>query len=56
MKIYIQDFVASHDTCKGNKGKKVNIPGALKSLPIPTQIWIGISMDFIMGLPKARNK
>jgi hypothetical protein len=56
MKTYIQDFVASCDAFQRNKGETMKIPGALQPLPIPTQIWINISMDFIMGLPKVGNK
>jgi hypothetical protein len=56
MKIDIHDFVASCETFQRNKGEMVKIPGALQPLPIPRQIWIDISMDFIVGLPKVGTK
>jgi hypothetical protein len=56
MKEYIQDFAASCDAFQRNKGEMVKIPGSLKSFPIPTQIWINISMNFIAGHPEVGNK
>lgn len=56
MKIDICEFVASYDICQRNKGETTKTLGALQQLPIPTQIWTGIYMDFIVGIPKAGNK
>ena len=56
MKKDILTFVTKCDICQCNKGETVNTPWSLQSLPIPAFIWIDISMDFIVGLPKAGNK
>jgi hypothetical protein len=56
MKKYIHTFVVECDTCQHNKGEIVKSPGTLQPLSIPPTIWIDISMDFIVGLPKSRNK
>jgi hypothetical protein len=48
--------VVECDVCQCNKGKIVKSPGTLQPLPIPPTIWRDISMDFIAGLPKSRNK
>jgi hypothetical protein len=39
-----------------NKGETVKSLGTLQPLLIPPAIWKDISMDFITGLPKSRNK
>jgi len=49
-------MVVECDTCQCNNGEMTLLLGLLKPLPIPTQIWIHISMDLIEGLPKSRGK
>jgi hypothetical protein len=56
MKHDVRKFVVECDVCQCNKGKIVKSPGTLQPLPIPLAIWRDISMDFIIGLPKSRNK
>jgi hypothetical protein len=55
MKKDVHTFVAECDVCQCNKGETIKPPTTLESLPIPPAIWRGISMDFIIGLPKSRN-
>jgi transposase InsO family protein len=56
MKQYITDKVVACPTCQISKSEKVAYPGLLHPLPIPTQKWTDISMDFVEGLPKSRGK
>jgi hypothetical protein len=56
MKQDICNFVAECDVCQHNKGETVKSLGTLQPLLIPPTIWRDISMDFIVGLPKSRNK
>jgi hypothetical protein len=56
MKQDIRNFVTECDVCQRNKGEIVKSLGTLQSLPIPPAIWKDISMDFIISLPKSRNK
>jgi hypothetical protein len=41
--------------CQCNKGETIKSPISLQPLPITTSIWTNISIDFIVGLPKAGN-
>jgi hypothetical protein len=56
MKHDIHNFVVECDVCQCNKGETIKSPGTLQLLLIPPAIWKDISMDFITGLPKSRNK
>jgi hypothetical protein len=56
MKRDIHTFLAKCDTYQRHKGKTIKAPGTLQLLLIPPTIWMDISMDFIVGLPKSSNK
>lgn len=55
MKKKIQEFIKSCDTCQMQKYLASSPYGLLQLLPIPSQVWSDISIDFIVGLPKSRG-
>jgi hypothetical protein len=55
MKQDICTFVDECDTYQCNKGETFKSPGTLQPLSIPPTIWMDISMEFIVGLPKLGN-
>lgn len=42
--------------CQALKNENVANPGLLQPLPIPSEVWVDISIDFITGLPKSNGK
>jgi len=56
MKQDIHTFVAECDTFQCNKGETIKSPSTIQLLLTPSTIWKNISMDFIVVLPKSRNK
>lgn len=50
MKHTIRTFVQERSICQQAKSEHVKLPGLLEPLPVPTQAWAVISMDFIEGL------
>ena len=51
MKSAVRSFVASCSVCQQAKSDHSKYPGLLLPLPVPTESWQVISMDFIEGLP-----
>ncbi|KAJ4807007.1 polyprotein [Rhynchospora pubera] len=56
MKEDVHNYVQQCNVCQMTKGEHVLSPGLLQPLPIPSEAWHSISMDFITGLPKSDGK
>lgn len=52
----ISEYVAACDLCQRVKGGNQWPGGLLQPLPVPSQIWEDISLDFVEGLPKSSDK
>jgi len=52
----VQQFIRQCTTCQACKYDTSAYPGLLQPLPIPEEVWLDISMDFIEGLPKSQGK
>jgi hypothetical protein len=52
----VRDFVHSCTTCQKNKMKHLHPAGLLQPLPIPSEVWSDIAMDFIKVFPKVGGK
>jgi hypothetical protein len=52
MKQEIHTFMVECDTCHHNTGKTIKLLGIRQPLLLTPTIWMDISMDFIIGLPK----
>ncbi len=51
----VKDYMASCATCTHTKSVRHKPYGKLKQLPIPSQPWSSISMDFIEQLPASED-
>src|SRR5258707_1924087 len=51
----VKDYMASCTTCAHTKSPRHKPYGKLKQLPIPSQPWSSISMDFIEQLPASKG-
>jgi hypothetical protein len=51
----IRKFIRECEVCQRNKTKNLKPAGALQPLPIPSKVWVDISMDFIKGLPLSKG-
>lgn len=51
MKESVHRFVQQCTTCQQAKIEHTKLPGLLQPLPVPSQAWEVISMDFVEGLP-----
>jgi hypothetical protein len=47
----LRKFIRECEICQQNKYENTSPAVLLQPLPIPTQIWSDISIDFIEGLP-----
>lgn len=52
LKQAVQLFVQQCNTCQKAKHEHIKPPGLLEPLPIPTQAWEIVCLDFIEGLPQ----
>jgi hypothetical protein len=55
MKQTIKAFVAACDVCLQAKPDRAKYPGLLSPLPVPTEAWQVVTMDFIDGLPTSAH-
>lgn len=53
---YVKKVVSACKVCQASKNETVASPGLLQSFPVPGEVWLDISMDFITGLPKSGGK
>jgi len=52
----VQNFLRQCTVCQACKYDKSANPSLLQTLPIPQEVWVEISMDFVEGLHKSQGK
>ena len=53
MQSAVTAYVQSCPTCQQAKPDRNRYPGLLEPLPVPTQAWQIVSLDFVEGLPQS---
>jgi hypothetical protein len=52
----VREFVRGCAVCQQNKSEHLHLAGLLQPLPVPSQVWSDISMEFIEGFSKVGGK
>ena len=52
----IKEFVQGCAVCQKNKTEHLHPAGVLQPLPVPSEVWTDIAMDFIEEFPKVGGK
>jgi hypothetical protein len=52
----VRDYVTSCAVCQRNKSEHLHPAGFLQPLPVPSQVWSDIVMDFVEGFPRVGGK
>ncbi|WVZ79457.1 hypothetical protein U9M48_027033 [Paspalum notatum var. saurae] len=55
LKATVKTYVSECAICQQAKSEHVKYPGLLQPLPVPSQAWTVVSMDFIEGLPSSNR-
>ncbi|WVZ70681.1 hypothetical protein U9M48_019324 [Paspalum notatum var. saurae] len=52
----VREFIRGCFVCQHNKTEHLDPAGLLQPLPVPSEVWSDIAMDFVEGFPKVGGK